>query len=119
MNYWIFWHGSRIDLVEIPEHNNHSTSRYDGNRDDIPALRGDKNMFDSIVDPPRIQHMYRSLMLMVLSCILALLNSLLPLIPSLPFQIAGFVLQIVERVAVLVAVVSFLSHVYVSCSCHL
>lgn len=63
-------------------------------------------------NPPRIQHMYRSLMLMVLSCILALLNSLLPLIPSLPFQIAGFVLQIVERVAVLVAVVSFLSHVH-------
>lgn len=112
-NKYIFWPGLTLDLVEIPEHN-HNTSRYDGNKNeiwDIPALHGDRNMFDSIVDPPRIQHMYRSLMLMVLSCILALLNSLLPLIPSLPFQIAGFVLQIVERVAVLVAVVSFLSHV--------
>lgn len=50
MNYWIFWYGLRIDLVEILEYNNYSILRYDGNRDDIFVLWGDRNMFDLIVD---------------------------------------------------------------------
>ena len=81
------------------------------------AKRG-KNVFKmaiysifSLLGPPRIQHMHRVLILVVLSSVLALLNALLPLIPSLPLQIAGFVLQIIERVCVLVALCSFLTHV--------
>lgn len=50
MNYWIFWYGLRIDLVEILEYNNYSILRYDGNRDDLFVLWGDRNMFDLIVD---------------------------------------------------------------------
>ena len=65
----------------------------------------------SLLGPPRIQHMHKVLILVVLSSVLALLNALLPLIPSLPLQIAGFVLQIIERVCVLVALCSFLTHV--------
>ena len=64
-----------------------------------------------LLGPPRIQHMHKVLILVVLSSVLALLNALLPLIPSLPLQIAGFVLQIIERVCVLVALCSFLTHV--------
>nr|XP_022336589.1 solute carrier family 43 member 3-like isoform X2 [Crassostrea virginica]XP_022336590.1 solute carrier family 43 member 3-like isoform X2 [Crassostrea virginica] len=66
----------------------------------------------SSYSPPRIQHMHKVLILVVLSSVLALLNALLPLIPSLPLQIAGFVLQIIERVCVLVALCSFLTHVH-------
>ncbi|XP_048733549.2 equilibrative nucleobase transporter 1-like [Ostrea edulis] len=66
----------------------------------------------SSYSPPRIQQMHRILILVVLSSVLALLNSLLPFIPSLPVQIAGFVLQIIERVTVLVCVCSFLTHVH-------
>ena len=70
-----------------------------------------KAFFFSLLGPPRIQHMHKVLILVVLSSVLALLNALLPLIPSLPLQIAGFVLQIIERVCVLVALCSFLTHV--------
>ncbi|XP_062590493.1 equilibrative nucleobase transporter 1-like isoform X1 [Saccostrea cucullata] len=66
----------------------------------------------SSYSPPRIQTMHRILFLVVLSSALALLNSILPFVPSVTIQIAGFVLQIIERVSVLVCICSFLTHVH-------
>ncbi|XP_033747020.1 solute carrier family 43 member 3-like [Pecten maximus] len=61
-------------------------------------------------DPP-IQQMQNILFALVLTFLFALANNILPTIPSLFFQVLGFVLQTVERVAVVTCLCAFVSHV--------
>jgi hypothetical protein len=42
---------------------------------------------------------------------IALLNNILKTIPSIQLQVAGFILQAIERVAVMTTVCAFLTHV--------
>lgn len=42
---------------------------------------------------------------------IALINNILTTIPSVQLQVAGFILQAIERVAVMTTVCAFLTHV--------
>ncbi|XP_021340676.1 solute carrier family 43 member 3-like [Mizuhopecten yessoensis] len=55
--------------------------------------------------------MQNVLFALVLTFLFALANNILPTIPSLSFQVLGFVLQTVERVAVVTCLCAFVSHV--------